>query len=194
MHFFANEFDRNRDIGSEGRVVTSLAVVDRRNESGFGGRVDKIHFRDQAGLQALVNDEFSDWSEPVMVTQDMIDTFAELSGDRFWIHVDAERCASESPFRKTIAHGFLVLSLISKMPCGINVVDGVSGYSHMLNYGSDKLRFLNAVPVDSDIHARARVVSAEVSDSKTKVTTAIHVHVVGDDRPALIVELAFVFM
>ncbi len=156
--------------------------------------MDKIDFRDQEGLKALVTEDFSDWSRPVTVTQGMIDIFADLSGDKFWLHTDPQRCATESPFRKTIAHGFLVLSLISKMPCGIDVVDGVSGYSHMLNYGSDKLRFLNAVPVDSDIHARARVVSAEVMDNKTKVTTAIHVHVVGDDRPALIVELAFVFM
>jgi len=156
--------------------------------------VSPIDFKDQQGLAAMISDEFSDWSEPVTVTQAMINDFAELSGDDFWIHVDVERCATESPFKSTIAHGFLILSLISRMPCGVNVVDGVTGYNHMLNYGSDKLRFLNAVPVDSDIHARCRVADVEVSEHKTKVTTEIHVHVAGQDRPALIVELAFVFM
>jgi acyl dehydratase len=156
--------------------------------------VSQIDFKDQQGLKALVSDEFSDWSEPVTVTQQMINAFAELSGDHFWLHVDVDRCATESPFKSTIAHGFLILSMISRMPCGVNVVEQVSGYSHMLNYGSDKLRFLNAVPVDSDIHARCRVADVAVSENKTKVTTEIHVHVVGQDRPALLVELAFVFM
>lgn len=153
-----------------------------------------IDFKDQQGLDALVTEEFSGWSEPVTVTQQMIDDFAELSGDKFWLHVDVERAARESPFKSTIAHGFLILSMISRMPCGENVVEQVSGYNHMLNYGSDKLRFLNPVPVNSDIHARTRVAAVEVSDHKTKVTTEIHVHAVGQDRPALIVELSFVFM
>ena len=153
-----------------------------------------IHFKDQQGLDALVSEELSDWSQPVTLTQQMINDFAELSGDRFWIHVDEERCARESPFKTTIAHGFLILSLISRMPCGLNIVEGVTGYSHMLNYGSDKLRFLNAVPVNSDIHARCRVADVSVSEHKTKVTTEIHVHVVGQDKPALICQLAFVFM
>lgn len=153
-----------------------------------------IHFKDQQALDALVSEELSDWSQPVTVTQQMINDFAELSGDKFWIHVDEERCARESPFKSTIAHGFLVLALVSKMPCGLNIVESVQGYSHMLNYGSDKLRFLNAVPVNSDIHARCRVADVSVSEHKTKVTTEIHVHVVGQDKPALICQLAFVFM
>lgn len=153
-----------------------------------------IDFKDQSGLNTLVTQDFSDWSDPVTVTQQMIDDFAELSGDRFWIHVDADRCARESPFKSTIAHGFLILSLVSRMPSGVNVVKRVTGYNHMLNYGSDKLRFLNAVPVNSDIHARSRIAAVDVADNKTKVTSEIHVHVVGSERPALVVELAFVFM
>ena len=153
-----------------------------------------IHFKDQAGLSALVTENFSDWSAPVTVTQQMINQFAELSGDHMWMHVDEERAAEESPFGCTIAHGFLILSLVSKMPCGPNVVDRVTGYSHMMNYGSDKLRFLNAVPVNSQIHARSRISEANVAEHKTKLTSEIHVHVVGQDKPALIYELSFVFM
>jgi acyl dehydratase len=156
--------------------------------------VSGIDFRDQDGLSALVSKEFSDWSEAVTVTQPMIDAFAELSGDHMWMHVDEARAAEESPFGCTIAHGFLVLSMISRMPCGPNVVAEVTGYRHMMNYGSDKLRFLNVVPVNSQIHARSRIADVNVAEHKTKVTSEIHVHVVGQDKPALIYELAFVFM
>ena len=153
-----------------------------------------IHFKDQAGLSALVTENFSDWSAPITVTQQMINQFAELSGDHMWMHVDEERAAEESPFGCTIAHGFLILSLVSKMPSGPNVVEKVTGYSHMMNYGSDKLRFLNAVPVNSQIHARSRISEANVTEHKTKLTSEIHVNVVGQDKPALIYELSFVFM
>jgi acyl dehydratase len=156
--------------------------------------VSAINFKDQQGLQTLVSEEFSDWSDPVTVTQQMINEFAELSGDHMWMHVDEERAAKESPFGCTIAHGFLILSMISKMPCGPNVIEGVTGYRHMMNYGSDKLRFLNAVPVNSQVHARSRISEAQVSEHKTKLTSEIHVHVVDQDKPTLIYELSFVFM
>jgi len=156
--------------------------------------VNTIDYRDQQGLESLISEEFSDWSEPVTVTQKMINSFAELSGDDMWMHVDEERCKNESPFGSTIAHGFLILSMVSKMPCGPNVVVQVGGYSHIMNYGSDKLRFLNAVPVDSDIHARSRISAVAVSEHKSKLTSEIHIHVVGQDKPALIYELSFVFM
>ncbi len=153
-----------------------------------------IDFKDQDELESLICDEFSDWSEPTKVTQQMIDDFAVLSGDSMWMHVDAERCAKESPFGKTIAHGFLILSLIPKMPCGKSIPALVSGYRHMMNYGSDKLRFLNPVTVDSDIHARNRVSRVEVNEKRTKVTMEVQVQAVGEEKPALIYELAFVFM
>ena len=153
-----------------------------------------INYKDQAGLERLISEEFGDWSRSITVTQRMINDFADLSGDHFWIHVDADRCKEHSPFGCTIAHGFLVLSLITRMPGDRNVIEEVSGYSHMLNYGSDKLRFLNAVPVDSELHARSRISDVTVSSHKTRVTTEIHVHVVGQEKPAVVCELIFVFM
>lgn len=153
-----------------------------------------IDFRDADGLAALVSDDFSDWSAPLRVDQDTIDRYAELSGDRMWMHVDAERCARESPFGRTIAHGFLILSLLPRLPCGPDIVNRVSGYSHMMNYGSDKLRFLGAVPVDSEIQARSRVRAIDVTQRKTRVVIETHVHVVGSEQPALVYELMFVFL
>lgn len=154
----------------------------------------EINFKDQEALNTLVSDEFGDWSNTVTVTQDMINQFAELSGDHMWLHVDEERCKTESPFGSTIAHGFLLLSMLSRFNSLPNVAEIVTGYSHMMNYGSDKLRFLGAVPVNSEVQAHSRFKSVEVSENKTKVTAETHLHVIGQDRPVLIYELVFVYM
>ena len=154
----------------------------------------EINYKDQAALNELVTEEFSDWSNTVLVDQDLINQYAQLSGDDMWLHVDVERCAKESPFGGTIAHGFLILSLITRMKGGSSVIGQITGFGHMMNYGSDKLRFLGAVPVNSEIHARNRIKEITVTEKKTKVVLETHVHVVGSDAPALIYELMFVFL
>ncbi len=154
-----------------------------------GSKVATIDYKDQAALDTLVSEQYSEWSEPLEVDQDMIDTFAELTGDRLWIHTDPKRCAEQSPFKSTIAHGFLLLSLLPKMPCGDNVTRQISGYRQIMNYGSDKLRFLNPVTVNSQIRARSKVVSVEVGERSTKVTLANEVAVSGEERPALLYHL-----
>ena len=77
-----------------------------------------IRFDDIEGLRAKVSEEFGPWGPPVEVTQAMIDKFAELTGDQQWIHVDVERAKRESPFKGTIAHGFLTLSLLPVLRSG----------------------------------------------------------------------------
>ena len=113
----------------------------------------------------------------------MINKFAELTGDHQWIHVDVERCKRESPFKGTIAHGFLTLSLLPVLRAGSDYK--VSGYGNATNYGSDKLRFVSPVPAGSKVHARARLVGVEPKPKGTQMTQEIAVHVVGSDRPAL---------
>lgn len=156
--------------------------------------MSEIHFKDQQALSALVSEEFGPWSNTVRVDQAMIDEFASLSGDDMWLHTDPERCKKESPFGATIAHGFLLLILQSRLHSGPAAINDVTGYGHMMNYGSDRLRFLSPVLVDSDIHARSRIKEVEVSDKKTKVTVETHIHAVGNDSPAVIYELVFVYM
>ena len=98
----------------------------------------------------------TDWFE---IDQDRINNFAEATGDFQYIHVDEER-ASETPFGATIAHGFLTLSLLSKlssMSGGIKLENSVMG----INYGLNKVRFLNPVKVNSKIRARFELISAE---------------------------------
>ncbi len=154
----------------------------------------QIDYKDTDALQALTSAEFGEWSNTVLVDQDMINQYAQLSGDDMWLHVDVERCAKESPFGSTIAHGFLILSLIPRMKTGESPISRITGFGHMMNYGSDKLRFLGAVPVNSEIHARSRIKEIDVAENKTKVVMESHVHVVGADTPALIYELMFVYL
>jgi acyl dehydratase len=156
--------------------------------------VTEINYKDQDALNTLVSEEFGEWSNKVLVDQTMINQYAELSGDTMWLHVDEERCAKESPFGGTIAHGFLILSLMPKMTSGPGAISQITGFGHMMNYGSDKLRFLGAVPVNSEIVSRSRIKEVEVTDKKTKVVMETHIHVVDSETPALVYELMFVYL
>jgi acyl dehydratase len=143
-----------------------------------------INFDDIAALTAKVSDTFGAWGPEVEVTQEMVNKFAELTGDHQWIHVDVERAKRESPFKGTIAHGFLTLSLLPTLRAASDFK--IVGYGNATNYGSDKLRFVSPVPAGAKVHARARLVAAEAKPKGTQVTQEIAVHVVGqDERPAL---------
>jgi acyl dehydratase len=145
--------------------------------------MQEIRFDDIEGLRSKVTEEFGAWGPEVTVTQEMINKFAELTGDHQWIHVDVDRAKRESPFKTTIAHGFLTLSLLPVLRAGSD--HKVVGYGNATNYGSDKLRFVSPVPAGSKVHARARMVAVEPKPKGTQVTQEIAVHVVGSDRPAL---------
>ena len=153
-----------------------------------------LDFKDNDALQRLVTIDFGDWSGSFTIDQQLISDFAEMTGDEMWMHVDEERCAKESPYGCTIAHGFLILSLLPKMPNEKSLIGDISGYSFMMNYGSDRLRFSGAVTVGSTIQSRSRVKAIEVTEKNTRITLEQHVHVVGEERPALIYELTMVLM
>ena len=141
----------------------------------------------------MVSDAFGPWSEPVEITQQLINHFAELTGDEYWIHTDPEKAKSESPFGTTIAHGFLTLVLLPKMR-GTPSYE-LTGFGNILNYGSDKLRFTGPVPVGSAVHSRSRVKEVSATPKGTKMVLEQHIHVVGqDERPALIYELIMIYM
>ncbi|MDX1733485.1 MAG: MaoC family dehydratase [Halioglobus sp.] len=150
-------------------------------------------YQDIDALQALVSDEFGDWSGEVEVTQDLINQFAELTGDKYWIHTDPEKAKTDSPFGTTIAHGFLTLVLMPKMRGEPRWE--ITGYNNILNYGSDKLRFTGPVPVGSSLHMRSRVKEVTATPKGTKMVQEQHIHVVGqDERPVLIYELIIIYM
>ncbi len=143
-----------------------------------------IRFDDIDALNAKASDEFGDFGEATEISQEMINKFADLTGDHQWIHIDVERAKKESPFGQPIAHGFLTLSLLPvlRSPSDYRIV----GYGNATNYGADKLRFISPVPAGSKVHARSRLIAAEAKPKGTQVTQEIAVHVVGNDRPALI--------
>lgn len=146
---------------------------------------------DSAALQALVNDEFTEWSNSILVDQELINAFADLSGDNYWIHTDPERASKESPFGTTIAHGSLVQVLQSRLNFALPFE--ITGFQTMVNYGSDRLRFPSPVPAGSLIHARARVKSVQQSRKGTALTLEVNIHVVGIDRPSVINDLVILY-
>lgn len=152
----------------------------------------QIPLSDEAALKALVSEEFSPWSNQVLVDQDMINQFAELSGDDYWIHTDPERARKEGPFGGTIAHGALVQILMSRLQ--VNLGFEITGFTNMVNYGSERLRFPSPVPAGSLIHSRGRVKSVERSRRGTQVVLELNVHVVGQERPAVINDLIILYM
>jgi acyl dehydratase len=143
----------------------------------------QIRFDDLAALGQRVGEEFSPYGEQLLITQEMIDRFADLTGDRQWIHVDVERARRESPFKTTIAHGFFILSLVPRLRVRSDLQ--LIGYGNVTNYGSDKLRFVSPVPAGSTVHARCRLVAAEAKPKGTLCTEEIEISVVGQPRPAL---------
>ncbi|WP_374482498.1 OB-fold domain-containing protein [Zoogloea sp.] len=152
----------------------------------------QIPVGDEAALQALVSDEFTPWSNQIVVDQALIDEFARLSGDDYWIHTDPEKARKQGPFGGTIAHGALVQVLQSrlKIPLGFEV----TGFTNMVNYGSDRLRFPSPVPAGARIHARARVKRVEKVRSGTQLTLEVNIHVVGAERPSVINDLVILYM
>jgi acyl dehydratase len=125
-------------------------------------------------------------SKWVEIDQKRINTFAEATGDFQWIHIDVERAAKEMPGGKTIAHGYLTLSLIPMLGAEISRVDGVS---RGINYGSNKVRFTNMVPVGSKVRARQTLKSAEpVKGGGIQMTNEITIEIEGQERPACVAE------
>ena len=124
-----------------------------------------------------------DW---VVVTQEMIDDFARATMDFQWIHVDPEKAAKHSPFKKTVAHGFLSLALLSRLlgDC-IRVRSATMG----VNYGLNKVRFPSPVPVGSRIRLKGHVRQIEdYGESGIKVTWNCTVEIDGNDKPACVAE------
>lgn len=146
--------------------------------------MQEIRFDDIERLRSLIGDEFGPWGPEIEITQDMINRFADVTGDHQWIHVDVERARRESPFKTPIAHGFLVLSLVPVLRTSpeYRIVD----FANATNYGADKLRFVSPVPAGAKVHARSRLVAVESKPKGTQVTQEIAVHVIGNERPALL--------
>ena len=153
--------------------------------------MEEIPFDDLVRLKSKISDTFGGWSDPIEVTQDMINRFADLTGDQQWIHVDVERAERESPFKTTIAHGFLTLSLLPAMRSKADWQ--IVGYGNATNYGANKLRFVSPVPAGAKIQSHGRLIGAEAHPKGTQVTQEIAVHVAGSEKPALLYEMVVLY-
>lgn len=122
------------------------------------------------------------------MTQDRIDRFAELTDDPQWIHVDVARAARESPFGGTIAHGFLVLSMLSAM--ALDALPRVDGAAMGINYGFEKVRFVTPVHAGARIRGRFTLKALEPrgGDRQWLSRHAVSVEIEGIAKPAIACE------
>ena len=134
------------------------------------------------GVEGLVGRQLGH-SEWVEITQDMVNRFAEATGDHQWIHVDPERAAKESPFGGPIAHGYLTLSLL---PMLLPQIVEITGFRLTVNYGTEKVRFPAPVPVGSRVRASAVCDSVTPIDGGIHMLVTVTVEVEGGSKPALV--------
>ncbi|MFN7163448.1 MAG: MaoC family dehydratase [Hyphomonas sp.] len=135
-----------------------------------------------ADLESLVGQEVgvSDWHT---IDQDRVNLFADATGDHQWIHVDVEKATKA--MGGPIAHGFLTLSLLPMLGSEVLRVEGVT---RGINYGSDKVRFTNMVPVGSKVRLRQKCLSVEAKSGGKQMKMEATVEIEGKDRPALVAE------
>jgi acyl dehydratase len=162
-------------------------MVSSWRRSGAGGERKKkrmLEIERPADLAAYVGKEVgvSDWCT---VDQAMIDKFAEATGDHQWIHVDVARAKREMPGGKTIAHGYLTLSLVPRLS---HTIYAVNKRSHGINYGSNRVRFTGPVPAGSRVRLRQKIKSVEPVKGGVRVTSESTIEVEGAARPALVAE------
>ncbi len=124
----------------------------------------------------------SKWNK---ITQKQINSFANITDDHQWIHIDEERCKKQSPYKKPIAHGFLVLSLASKFCYETYKLHNTR---IGLNYGLDKVRFINAVRMNSFIRGRVSLISCEEINNGVKYKMNIIFELKNQIKPACIAE------
>jgi len=143
-------------------------------------------FEDLKALEGL-EVGVSDWFQ---ITQDQINQFADVTLDHQWIHVDVERAQKEMPGGTTIAHGYLTLSMIPAMTAGFfeftNLKMGI-------NYGLNKVRFMNMVAVDSRIRARSMVQAVRQRSGAAQLVGMTTVDIEGETKPACVVETVSFF-
>ena len=124
-------------------------------------------------------------TEWTTMTQRRIDGFADATDDHQWIHVDEARIAQESPFGAPIAHGYLTLSLLPFLGGGLMPVKGVT---RGINYGSDKVRFVNMVRVGKRVRLRQKLIGVDAKAGGVQIRMECTIEIEGEEKPACIAE------
>ncbi len=137
-------------------------------------------------IKAAVGEDLgtSDW---LQITQERVNTFADATGDHQWIHVDVERAEKESPFGAPIAHGFLSLFFNDTATTEIYTIENTK---LGINYGSNKVRFINPVKVGAHVRLQSTLTSVEdASGGALQIVTTGTLEIEGEDKPALVAEI-----
>ena len=129
-------------------------------------------------------------SEWMTIDQERINQFAEATSDHQWIHIDEEKAQKELPTKSTIAHGFLSLSLSVPLSAQVWII---SGAKMVINYGLNKVRFINMVPVNSKVRMSAKINEVNKLDNGgTQVISEVSLEIEGQDKPAYVAETIMV--
>lgn len=141
-----------------------------------------------ATLQACIGEE-THVGEWLHVSQQMIDQFAAVTGDHQWIHTNPERAAAESPFKTTIAHGFLTLALLPQLTGSVDEANPEFPTARMVvNFGLDQVRFPYPIKVDCNIRARTKLARVTPIKGGLELLKEIKVEIEGVRRPGCVIE------
>ena len=144
------------------------------------------HFEKPAALLSAVGTDLGT-TEPITITQEQIDKFAEATLDNQWIHCDIER-ARNGPFGAPIAHGYLTMSLASHFLAELVRVEGIS---MGINYGTEKVRFTAPVPVNSQVRLKATLRDSERRGEGVLYRLGVEIEIRGSEKPALVGEVLY---
>jgi acyl dehydratase len=144
------------------------------------------HIENIEALKALTGEHLG-WSDWMSITQERVNQFAEATGDHQWIHVDPER-AAKGPFGGPIAHGYLTLSL---GPVLLPQVFSVGGVAMGVNYGANKVRFIQPVKVGANLRAGIKVLAVDDTAGGARVTLEVTFECEGATKPSCIAEVIF---
>ncbi|MDE0126900.1 MAG: MaoC family dehydratase [Bryobacterales bacterium] len=136
-------------------------------------------FRASIGAEIAVSDWFT-------ISQDRIDNFADTTEDHQWIHVDVERARTESPFKTTIGHGFLSLSMLA--PIMMNTVKVAGDFKHGINYGLNRVRFPSPVPAGSRIRGRITPHALDEHEWGVQTVWQVYVELEHSPKPCVVAE------
>jgi acyl dehydratase len=165
--------------------VTAPAATGTTYDPGMATNAEQAHESFQAAVGQTEGS--GDWFQ---VTQDQINAFADVTHDHQFIHVDPEAAAQMSPWKVTIAHGFLTLSMLSHLSGSVpQDTSRLAGIVMGVNYGFDKVRFISPVKVDSRIRATSVLKAVELKDPNTlQVTRTMTIEIEGEDKPACVAD------
>ncbi|MFY9242619.1 MAG: MaoC family dehydratase [Polaribacter sp.] len=144
-----------------------------------------LEFKDFSDFKLMIGKELptGNW---YTITQQMINDFANATLDKQWIHIDEERAKKESPFKSTVAHGFMSVAMISRM---LEEAFTIKSVKMGLNYGLNKVRFPNPVPVNSELRMHTSVKEIEdLSNNGLKITFTCKIEIKNQEKPACVAE------